>query len=72
MPTRDLPGPNSRAWIERDRAQLSPATTRPYPFVMDHGSGAEVWDVDGNRSQPPTRGQGNPGPGRQVSPHVWG
>ncbi|MFL7808045.1 MAG: acetyl ornithine aminotransferase family protein [Anaerolineae bacterium] len=49
MPTRDLPGPNSQAWIERDRTQLSPSTTRPYPFVMDHGSGVEVWDVDGNR-----------------------
>jgi len=49
MPTRDLPGPKSQAWIERDRTQLSPSTTRPYPFVMDHGSGVEVWDVDGNR-----------------------
>jgi len=49
MATLDLPGPNSRTWIERDRAQLSPSTTRPYPFVMDHGQGAEVWDVDGNR-----------------------
>ncbi len=49
MTTLDLPGPNSRKWIERDRAQLSPSTTRPYPFVMDHGQGAEVWDVDGNR-----------------------
>ena len=49
MATLDLPGPSSRAWIERDRAQLSPSTTRPYPFVMDHGQGAEAWDVDGNR-----------------------
>jgi 4-aminobutyrate aminotransferase len=49
MPTRDLPGPKSQVWIERDRAQLSPSTTRPYPFVMDHGSGVDVWDVDGNR-----------------------
>jgi 4-aminobutyrate aminotransferase len=49
MPACDLPGPNSQAWIERDRSQLSPSTTRPYPFVMDHGSGIEVWDVDGNR-----------------------
>jgi 4-aminobutyrate aminotransferase len=49
MATLDLPGPNSKAWIERDRAQLSPSTTRPYPFVMDHGQGAEAWDVDGNR-----------------------
>jgi 4-aminobutyrate aminotransferase len=49
MMTRDLPGPLAKTWIARDRARLSPSTTRPYPFVMDHGSGAEVWDVDGNR-----------------------
>lgn len=49
MGTLDLPGPNSRTWIERDRTQLSPSTMRPYPFVMDHGRGARVWDVDGNR-----------------------
>ncbi|MBN1643023.1 MAG: acetyl ornithine aminotransferase family protein [Anaerolineae bacterium] len=49
MTTLELPGPEAKTWIARDRARLSPATTRPYPFVMDHGSGAEVWDVDGNR-----------------------
>jgi 4-aminobutyrate aminotransferase len=44
-----LPGPKARALIERDRAVVSPSYVRDYPFVMDHGRGAEVWDVDGNR-----------------------
>jgi 4-aminobutyrate aminotransferase len=26
---------------------MSPSYTRSYPFVMDHGSGARVWDPDG-------------------------
>ncbi|MBL7200892.1 MAG: acetyl ornithine aminotransferase family protein [Anaerolineae bacterium] len=45
----DEPGPKCKAWIERDRQNLTPSTTRPYPFVMDHGRGAEVWDLDGKR-----------------------
>ena len=49
MTTLDLPGPKCAAWIERDREHLSPSTTRPYPFVMDRGQGAEAWDLDGNR-----------------------
>jgi 4-aminobutyrate aminotransferase len=49
MTTLDLPGPRCKAWIQRDHEHLSPSTTRPYPFVMDHGQGAEVWDLDGNR-----------------------
>ena len=44
-----LPGPRARAIIERDRAVVSPSYVRDYPFVMDRGRGAEVWDVDGNR-----------------------
>ena len=44
-----LPGPNSLAMIERDSAVVSPSYPRDYPFVMSHGKGAEVWDVDGNR-----------------------
>ena len=49
MVTRmNLPGPLCKAWIERDRQNLSPSFTRPYPFVMDHGSGLDVWDLDGN------------------------
>ncbi len=32
----------------RDKHSLSPSYTRSYGFVMSHGQGAEVWDVDGN------------------------
>ena len=49
MQRMNLPGPNAKALIERDRAVISPSYPRGYPFVMDHGSGSEVWDVDGNR-----------------------
>src|SRR4030095_10252625 len=45
----ELPGPNARALIERDRAVTTPSYPRDYPFVMAKGRGAEVWDVDGNR-----------------------
>jgi 4-aminobutyrate aminotransferase len=45
----NLPGPIARSIIERDRAVISSSYPRGYPFVMDHGRGCEVWDVDGNR-----------------------
>jgi len=44
-----LPGPKARAIVDRDAQVMSPSYTRSYPFVMDHGQGAYVWDVDGNR-----------------------
>ena len=44
-----LPGPKSRAMIERDAKVASPSYPRDYPFVISHGKGTEVWDVDGNR-----------------------
>ena len=44
-----LPGPKARALIERDREVVSPSYVRDYSFVMSHGRGAEVWDVDDNR-----------------------
>ncbi len=44
-----LPGPKAKSLIERDRATISPSYPRGYPFVMDHGKGTEVWDVDGYR-----------------------
>jgi 4-aminobutyrate aminotransferase len=44
-----LPGPKARALIERDRKVVSPSYVRDYPFVMSHGRGVEVWDVDDNR-----------------------
>ena len=44
-----LPGPKARALLARDAAVVSPSYPRDYPFVISHGRGAEVWDVDGNR-----------------------
>ena len=44
-----LPGPKARAMIARDAEVISPSYPRDYPFVMDHGRGTQVWDVDGNR-----------------------
>lgn len=42
-------GPRAQAYIERDGEVVSPSVTRGYPFVMSHGRGTEVWDVDGHR-----------------------
>jgi 4-aminobutyrate aminotransferase len=44
-----LPGPKAIALLARDARVVSPSYPRDYPFVMSHGKGAEVWDVDGNR-----------------------
>jgi 4-aminobutyrate aminotransferase len=44
-----LPGPKAAAIINRDKAVTSPSYTRGYPLVVDHGEGAIVEDVDGNR-----------------------
>lgn len=43
-----LPGPKAKAIIARDKKYMSPSYTRDYPFVMDHGEGTFVTDVDGN------------------------
>ncbi len=48
MEAMKLPGPKARALLKRDSAVISPSYPRDYPFVMDHGKGCEVWDVDGN------------------------
>ncbi len=45
----NVPGPMAQAILERDAKFISPSYPRDYPFVMDHGRGTEVWDVDGNR-----------------------
>ncbi len=45
----DLPGPKAQALLARDEQVVSPSYPRDYPFVMNYGRGAEVWDVDGNR-----------------------
>ncbi len=44
-----LPGPKAQAIVERDQRVLAPCSGRVYPFVIEHGQGCEVWDVDGNR-----------------------
>jgi len=49
MQPMNLPGPKARAIIKRDQDVISPSYPRGYPFVMDHGRGVEVWDIDGNR-----------------------
>jgi len=45
----ELPGPKARELLARDAQVVSPSYPRDYPFVMSHGRGAEIWDVDGNR-----------------------
>ena len=45
----ELPGPKARAILARDAEVVSPSYPREHPFVMSHGRGVEVWDVDGNR-----------------------
>ena len=44
----NLPGPKAKQIIKRDKAVISQSYPRGIPFVMDHGRGTEVWDVDGN------------------------
>jgi 4-aminobutyrate aminotransferase len=43
------PGPRASAWLERDRAVMSPSYTRAYPLVVRRARGAMVEDLDGNR-----------------------
>ena len=49
MEPMKLPGPKARALIKRDSSVISWSYPRGVPFVMDHGRGTQVWDVDGNR-----------------------
>lgn len=44
-----LPGPRSKAWLERDGRVMSPSFTRVYPLVVRRARGAMVEDMDGNR-----------------------
>jgi 4-aminobutyrate aminotransferase len=39
----------SKKYVDRDKIAISPSYTRSYGFVMSHGSGVEIWDVDGNK-----------------------
>lgn len=49
MKRLQVPGPRAKEILERDSATISRSYPRAFPFVMDHGEGVEVWDVDGNR-----------------------
>lgn len=49
MKRMDLPGPEAQKVIQEDKKYISNSYPRAYPFVMDHGKGTQVWDVDGNR-----------------------
>ena len=49
MKPMSLPGPKAKQLVMRDQSVVSQSYPRSYPFVMDHGKGTEVWDVDGNR-----------------------
>ena len=44
----ELPGPNARRVLERDKTYISPSYTRSYPLVAKRGRGVVVEDVDGN------------------------
>jgi 4-aminobutyrate aminotransferase len=41
-------GRRAKALFDLDNKYISPSYTRGYPFFMDRGRGAYVWDVDGN------------------------
>lgn len=49
MEPLNVPGPQARAWIERDANVISPSYPRGYGLVVDRAQGCHVWDVDGNR-----------------------
>ncbi len=47
LETTIRPGALSQALIERDNHVMSASITPRYPFVIERGEGARVWDVDG-------------------------
>jgi len=49
MERLNVPGPKAKQIVAEDSQYISHSYPRAYPFVMDHGKGTEVWDVDGNR-----------------------
>jgi 4-aminobutyrate aminotransferase/(S)-3-amino-2-methylpropionate transaminase len=44
----EIPGPKSRAYLERRRAVVSRAVSEGIPICVDHAAGSTVTDVDGN------------------------
>jgi 4-aminobutyrate aminotransferase len=45
----EVPGPRTRAHVERDERVTSPSLPRAYPFAPVRGRGCVVEDLDGNR-----------------------
>jgi 4-aminobutyrate aminotransferase len=45
----EIPGPEARARVERDRRVTSPSLPRAYALVPARGGGSVIEDVDGNR-----------------------
>ena len=45
----EIPGPNARKYIARDRAVTSPSLARVHPLVPARAAGCVIEDVDGNR-----------------------
>jgi 4-aminobutyrate aminotransferase/(S)-3-amino-2-methylpropionate transaminase len=45
----EIPGPKSRAYLERRRAVVSRAVSEGVPICVDHASGATLTDIDGNQ-----------------------
>lgn len=45
----EVPGPRTRAQVERDARVTSPSLPRAYPFAPVRGRGCVVEDLDGNR-----------------------
>jgi 4-aminobutyrate aminotransferase len=45
----EVPGPRTRAQVERDERITSPSLPRAYPFAPVRGRGCVVEDLDGNR-----------------------
>jgi 4-aminobutyrate aminotransferase len=46
--TAPRPGPIAQDLIDRDTAVMTAALAPRYPFAIERGEGARVWDVDGN------------------------
>lgn len=44
-----IPGPKSKALLQRKRQAIGDAITSNIPVVADRAEGALIWDVDGNR-----------------------
>ena len=44
----ELPGPKSKAYLEKSRKYEPQSMSDQVPLVWDHACGVQIWDVDGN------------------------